>query len=108
MIQSTEITFFQTEGYARGIVLENIKALYKTAFEYCFKVHGGFTDAIESLLALKQSCVLSPLLFNLFIDDIKTIFIESCASVQIHTSQIYHLLYVDDLTLISSTAESVK
>ena len=53
-----------------GLFLENIKAMYKMV-EYCIKVHGGFTDPIQSLLGFKQRCVLSPLLFNLFIDDIK-------------------------------------
>ena len=52
--------------------------------------------------------MLSPLLFNLFIDDIKTIFNESCDSVRIHTNQINHLLYADDLILISSTAEGLQ
>ena len=80
--------------------------MYKTV-EYCIKVHGGFTDPIESLLGLKKGCVLSPLLFNLFIDDIKTIFSESCDSVQIRTNQINHSLYADDLILISSTAEGL-
>ena len=52
--------------------------------------------------------MLSPLLFNLFTDDIKTIFNESCDSVQIYTNQINHLLYADDLILISSTAEGLQ
>ena len=81
--------------------------MYKTV-EYCIKVYGGFTDPIEILLGLKQGCVLSPLLFSLFIDDIETIFDESCDSVQIHTNQINHLLYADDLILISSTAEGLQ
>ena len=81
--------------------------MYKTV-EYCIKVHGGFTDPIQSLLGLKQGCVLSTLLFNLFIHDIKTIIYESCDSVQIHTNQINHLLYADDLILISSTAEGLQ
>ena len=60
MNRLTETTFFQTEEYAnRGLFLENVTAMYKTA-EYCIKVYGGFTDPIESLLGLKKGCVLSP------------------------------------------------
>ena len=33
-----------------ALFLEKIKAMYKTV-EYCIKVHGGFTDPVESLLA---------------------------------------------------------
>ena len=53
-----------------GLFLENIKVMYKT-IEYCIMVYGGFTDPIESLLGLKQGSMVSPVLFNLFIDDIK-------------------------------------
>ena len=87
-----------------GLFFENVKAMYRKV-EYCIKVHGGFTDPKEGLLGLKQGCVLSPLLFDLFIDDIKTIFNESRNSVQIHTNQVSHLLYADDPILISSTDE---
>ena len=36
-----------------GLFLENIKAMYKTV-EYCIKVHGGFTDPIQSYLVLSK------------------------------------------------------
>ena len=52
--------------------------------------------------------MLSPLLFNLFIDDIETIFSESCDSVQIHTNHMNHLLYADDLILISSSTKGLQ
>ena len=71
-------------------------------------VYGEFTDPVESLIGLKQGYVLCPLLFNLFINDMKTIFTESCDSVQIYTDQINHLLYADDLILVSGTAEFLQ
>ena len=62
---------------------------------------------MEGLQTQLKVCLLSPLLFNLLIDDIKTIFDKSCDSVQIHTNKMHHLLYADDLILISSTAEGL-
>ena len=67
------------------------------------KVPGGYLPAISSLLGLKQGGVLSPLLFNTFIDDIRYIFDESCDPVRCLTDPLSHLLYADDLIMMSTT-----
>ena len=55
-----------------GKTYEIIKAMYEDV-RYCIKLSEGYLDPIASHIGLKQGCVLSPLLFNLFIDEIKHI-----------------------------------
>ena len=61
------------------------------------KVKGGVLRPILSMLGLKQGGVLSPLLFNIFIDGIGEIFDESCDPIKELKNPLSHLLYADDL-----------
>ena len=67
------------------------------------KVGGGYLDPIKSTCGLKQGGVLSPHLFNLYVDDMKDIFVNSCDPVQIFDCPLSHLLYADDLVLLSTS-----
>ena len=86
----------------RGTFYRNIKAMYNSIL-YRVKVKGGTLDPITSRLGLKQGGVLSPLLFNIFIDDMKGIFNESCDPVKLLERPLSHLLYADDLVLMSTS-----
>lgn len=85
-----------------GTFMRNIEAMYRKT-EYCLKMKGGYTPPILSNLGLKQGCPLSPMLFNLYIDDIKYIFDEQCDSVDMQGVKINHFLYADDLVLLSQS-----
>ena len=87
--------------------LNNLKAMYKSV-KYCVKVANGYTDPISSDRGLKQGCVLSPILFNLFIDDIKNIFDQNCAPLSLMDVELNYLLYADDLILMSSSPEGLQ
>ena len=90
-----------------GIFLNNLKAMYaKTSYK--IKLSNGFIDPILSNLGLKQGCPLSPILFNIYIDDIKDIFDPSCDPVRLHDEDIYHFLYADDLVILSNSVSGLQ
>ena len=90
-----------------GIFLRNIAAMY-TKIEYSVKHKNGHSSNIRSNLGLKQGCPLSPMLFNIYIDDIKDVFDESCCPINFQNETINHFLYADDLVLISESSEALQ
>ena len=72
------------------------------------KVRGGYLDPISSTCGLKQGGVLSPLLFNLYVDEINDIFDDTCDPVKLFSSPLSHLLYADDLILISTSQDGLN
>ena len=85
-----------------GIFLRNLEAMYLNT-EYLIRYGDGFLDPIASNVGLKQGCPLSPMLFNLYIDDICSIFDNSCDPININGKEINHFLYADDLVILSSS-----
>ena len=75
---------------------------------YKIKLKDGYLDPITSNLGLKQGCPLSPMLFNLYIDDVKDIFDEQCEPVTITDTKISHFLYADDLVLVALSPEGLQ
>ena len=90
-----------------GIFLQNIAVMYNK-IEYIVKLGTGNSNGISSNLGLKQGCPLSPMLFNLYIDDIGEIFDETCNPVEIQNTYLNHFLYADDLVLLSHTKEGLQ
>jgi hypothetical protein len=60
------------ENYGiKGHLLENIRALYQNC-QSAVRTTEGLTDTFETRTGVRQGCVLSPLLFNVYIDRVIT------------------------------------
>ena len=76
--------------------------------DYAVKRVGKALDAISSNLGLKQGCPLSPMLFNIYMDDVNDIFDNLCEPIDIQDNKINHFLYADDLVLISQSKAGLQ
>ena len=88
-----------------GQFYRNIVSMYKNT-NYSIKLKDGCIEPIHSNLGLRQGCPLSPMLFNLFIEDIGDIFTNAIDDdpVNLQGKLISHFLYADDLVLVSESA----
>ena len=71
------------------------------------KLPNGITNSIKTNLGIRQGGGLSPLLLCLYIYDIANISNDSCAPCRIGTCKLSHLLYADDLMLLSETKTGI-
>ena len=90
-----------------GLFIKNIAAMYQKTM-YSIKLSKGYLTPIDSNLGLKQGCPLSPMLFNLYIDDTSEIFGEQCDPIEFQGEQLSHFLYADDLVIISLTENGLQ
>ena len=102
-----EIDSSESYRTSNGIFYKNIAAMYAKT-EYSILIGCGSLKPIASNLGLKQGCPLSPLLFNLYIDDVRYIFDDKCHPIEFQEIQISHFLFADDLVLLSLTKEGLQ
>jgi len=90
-------------SYAGKIHL--LKALYNKIFS-TVRVDGEFTDWFQTVVDVLQGCVLSPILFCVFLEDVaaRALGMED-VRVVVSGSRISNLKFADDIAL---TAESQK
>ena len=94
-------------GISRSFVrlLRNIYS----ASSLCVKVPGGRSIDFPSAVGLKQGCNLSPLLFNIFINDfLVEIDGHQIGSPYLGDIPVNGLFYADDLVLVSETKEGLQ
>ena len=91
-----------------GRVLEIIKALYlhDTA---SVKIGKSFSPPFVTNIGVRQGCVLSPLLFNLFLADLQPILHECDDNAKIDDAvDISCLLWADDILMFSKSEEGLQ
>ena len=92
----------------RGNYFGVIRNMYNNC-ESCIKYDGRLSETFEVKTGVKQGDVLSPNLFNLFINDLHEIFSNDNDSPKINENEYIHcLLYADDLVLLSTTVDGLQ
>ena len=90
----------------RGQLLTAIKLLYKQS-EVCVRVNGMETIFFSVSVGLQQGCVLSPLLFILYMEKIDRDSSSSCG-VTFGEYNVRRLLFADDLALLNSNKSDLQ
>ena len=79
-----------------------------SSVRYSVKLEDGTTPFFNSSIGVKQGCNLSPTLFNIFINDVPNLFDDSCDPVRLGSTNLYCLLYTDDLVLLSESQKGLQ
>ena len=91
-----------------GKVLKPVKAVVNNIIQIP-KINGRLLPPITTLLGVKQGDNLSPILFDIFFDDVEEIFDDSCNPIKLPNGlSINHLLYADDLAILSFSSEGLQ
>ena len=87
--------------------LSTLQSVYSEV-HYNVKLDFGMSPTISSANGVKQGCVLSPTLFNLFLSDFPSIFDNTCDPVSLGDAHLNCMMFADDLVLLSTTAEGLQ
>ena len=72
------------------------------------KVDGGITKPFITTTGFKQGCVFSPLLFNLYINKLPSVYDEQCDPVYIGSKPVHCLMWADDCVVMSTTETGLQ
>jgi hypothetical protein len=90
-----------------GKFLAAVMAVYKDN-KCCVRINGHHTEWFSVGRGLKQGCNLSPVLFNLFINDLVNEIKNIGVGIDIGNSKVSIMLYADDVVLLAESAEDLQ
>ena len=88
-------------------MLRMLKCIYRENTN-CVRVNESFTKAFRIATGLRQGCVLTPILFNLFVNDLPASIAATNEGVQFGGSTISSLLYADDLVMTADSEQALQ
>ena len=92
-----------------GKILELIRYIYKKT-KCAVKINSSITDYFDYTRGVRQGCPLSPILFNLYVNDIfRTLNMTNGEDIWLKEGEpINALMYADDLIIMSETKEGLQ
>ena len=91
----------------RGKMWRVCKNIYEKT-QSCVLVSQERTEFFDVELGVRQGCVLSPILFSIYINTLAKEITESGIGIKIDEEKIAILLYADDIVIIADTAEDLR
>ena len=88
-------------------MLQMLKCIYRENTN-CVRVNESFTKPFRVSSGLQQGCVLSPILFDLFVNDLPASIEATNEGVQFGDSTISSLLYADDIVMIADSERALQ
>ena len=76
--------------------------------EACVKANGVRSTSFDINIGVRQGCVLSPLLFNIFICDLAKTLMEQVNAPEVGPLRINSLFWADDLVLFSKDEKGLQ
>ena len=86
-----------------GKIFNIIRNIY-TNDKACVKVKGKCSDCFDIDIGVRQGCILSPLLFNIFLCDLA----KSLLEIDSPVGKINSVFWADDLVMFSDTEEGLQ
>ena len=76
----------------------------------CIKIGDKITDSFETNQGVKQGCILSPTLFNIFLADLPNALQENeCNPLQLNDNEfINSIIWADDLLILSDSESGLQ
>ena len=74
----------------------------------CVRANDGLTEFFPYNKGLRQGCLLSLLLFALFLNDLNNFLLEQSTGITVWDIQIFAMLYADDLILLAESEHDLQ
>ena len=84
---------------------ELIKELYEKAVTKVMTGNGQFSEWFKTSVGVRQDCILSPIMFNVFLERIMLDTLEGFERYQMWGDEILNLRFADDIDLLAGEEE---
>ena len=96
-----------TQYKISGKFLKILQNIYKDN-QMFIKVGGGLTKPFLTTTGVKQGCIFSPLLFNLYINNLPNVYDSDCDPVIVNNKPVHCLMWADDCVVMSPSVGRVN